>query len=90
MIKKIPLGRKTNKFALVDEDDFLKVAHLNWHESICGAAQRRPYRGKQRKKGCIFMHYVLLNLTGRKGVRVKHLNGNRLDCRRKNMVLEKH
>lgn len=85
-MRKIPLGRK-NKFAYVDNDDYSDVAHFQWHESVCGAAQRRPYRAK-KKKGCIFLHHVLLGLKGNRGkTRVVHKNGNRLDCRRCNMVV---
>lgn len=89
MTKRIPLGRKGQLFALVDEEDFMKVAHLAWHKSICDAAQRRPYKGKNRdkRKTCIFLHYVILDLVGKKGVKVKHINGNRLDCRKKNMLI---
>ena len=86
MTRKIPLGNK-NKFALVDVDDFLKVAQFTWHESICGGAQRRPR--KDGKRGCEFLHYRILDIVGKKKLRVKHLNGNRLDCRQKNMIVEK-
>ena len=80
-MRKIPLGNK-KKFAIVDDQDFMKIARHKWHLSICGAAQRRPWEGEKRKS--VFLHQQILDIIGDKR-RVIHMDGNRLNCRRKNL-----
>lgn len=81
---KIRLGNQ-NKFAIVDEEDARRVLKYPWHSSSCEGAITRPY--KNGKKKCIFLHRFVLNL--KEHVKIKHKNGNRFDCRKKNLILLK-
>ena len=80
-MRKIPLGNR-KRFAKVDDKDFIRIAEHRWHLSICGAAQRRPWIGK--KRGSVFLHQELLGIIGAKR-RIIHLDGDRLNCQRKNL-----
>lgn len=83
-MKKISIGKK--KYVFVDDDDFDLASIFKWHLSVCGAAQRRPY--VKGRKQCVFLHRYLLGVISDE-LMVKHLNGNRLDCRRKNLAIVK-
>lgn len=82
-MKKIYLGSDSKKFALVDDEDYPVVSRYKWHASICGGAQRRPYKSK--RKECIFIHRFILGVDNE--IKVKHKNGNRLDCRKSNLIV---
>lgn len=83
-MRKIPLGISGKEHVVVDDADYKKVVQYFWHKSICGAAQRRPR--KDGKRGMVFLHQQILGIAGKKR-KIRHINGNRLDCRRKNMEL---
>lgn len=76
--------------ALVDDKDFLKVAHLKWRAFV------RPHtvyavRTSGRRPGprkTVYMHRVILNC--KEGQCVDHRNRNGLDNRRANMRIATH
>jgi HNH endonuclease len=69
--------------ALVDEEDFLRVSHLNWFLSPQGYAYRTSPRDANGKRSSILLHRLLLDFPA--GLEVDHINGNRLDNRRENL-----
>ena len=71
-------GKKANgKSVKVDDDDYEKYNHLNWHLSDTGYAVRRTNGETTR------LHRLIMNCP--EGLVVDHLNGNKLDCRKSNM-----
>lgn len=78
----IPLkgrGGEIRAFAIIDDDDFDLVNGHNWH--LCDGYAKMRIIGQGGKK--IFLHR-LINKTP-SGCFTDHINGNRLDCRRKNL-----
>ncbi len=79
------------KVALVDDEDFEKVSQLKWyaHDSKNGRFYARHDfhigmdNGKELKKR-VFLHRFLLNMENSQ-IKVDHINGNTLDCRRRNL-----
>lgn len=72
----------TGNDAIVDIDDFERVNSLGkWHESDTGYAVIRSII--DGKKQTLRMHRVIMNCPN--GKVVDHLNGNKLDCRKKNL-----
>ena len=81
-MQKIPLSQqgkyKGRHFALVDDEDYLKVSKYRWSVSLpCGYAERR-IKGKLER-----MHRFIMNVP--KGFMIDHVNMNGLDNRRKNL-----
>jgi len=85
-MKKILL-ENTGNYTLIDDDDFEKVLSFGkWHESDTGYAVKR---GKvYGKSSTIRLHRVITDPP--KGVEVDHINGNRLDNRKKNLRVVSH
>lgn len=80
-IAKIHLDNTGND-VIVDIDDFERVNSLGkWHENDSGYAVRRDVIGG--KKQTLRLHRLVINCP--EGMVVDHLNGNRLDCRKKNL-----
>lgn len=72
----------TGNDVIVDIDDFERVNSLGkWHENDSGYAVRRDVIGG--KKQTLRLHRLVINCP--EGMVVDHLNGNRLDCRKKNL-----
>ena len=72
----------TGNDAIVDIDDFGRVNSLGkWYESDTGYAVIRSII--DGKKQTLRMHRVIMNCPN--GKVVDHLNGNKLDCRKKNL-----
>ena len=72
----------TGNDAIVDIDDFERVNSLGkWYESDTGYAVIRSII--DGKKQTLRMHRVIMNCPN--GKVVEHLNGNKLDCRKKNL-----
>lgn len=69
------------KHALVDDKDFERLSQFKWHLRHNGYAARN----KSRKVGggTIFMHRIVLGAP--KGMESDHINGDKLDNRRKNL-----
>jgi hypothetical protein len=70
--------------AIVDDVDFEKVSRLKWYLHTGYAARNSPENQLDWPK-IIFMHSMILPPP--KGYVVDHINGNRLDNRRKNLRL---
>lgn len=82
--KKIFMGgdRGKGKFALVDAEDYEKYGNKKWHLNSYGYATRAEYpRGEHYKR--LYLHREIMRCP--KGMVVDHLNGDKLDCRKKNM-----
>jgi hypothetical protein len=71
-MKKIPV-----KYALVDDEDYLRIKNFNYSLTHYGYAMRYQ-KGKY-----IFMHRDVL--TPKRGEEVDHINGDKLDNRRENL-----
>lgn len=80
-IAKIHLDNTGND-VIVDIDDIERLNSLGkWHENDSGYAVRRVVIGG--KKQTLRLHRLVINCP--EGMIVDHLNGNRLDCRKKNL-----
>ena len=81
-MKLIPLTPLTsNKFALVDDDDFAYLTQWKWECNAFGYALRRTY--SKKKLTIIWMHREI-NKTP-KGFVTDHINRNKLDNRKINL-----
>lgn len=79
---KIPLTK--GKFAVIDDDDYDKIAGYKWCFAKAGyAASRKKNYGEQ-----VLMHRIILNAG--KTQSVDHKNGNGLDNRKNNIRLCSH
>lgn len=78
-MKKIPLTQC--KVALVDNDSYIQLKDKGWIYHSQGYAYTWDRTGEKPK--CILMHR-LINKTP-KGLDTDHINGNRLDNRKKNL-----
>ena len=76
-MKLIPLG-KSNKFAIIDDEDFEKVNYLKWY--LCGRRYAHCY------PGWILLHRYILNVTDR-NIHVDHKDDNGLNCQKENLRL---
>lgn len=75
-----------NKFAIIDEDDYLLVKDFKWYLDKTSAGYRA--RGRQKKAprcSPVLMHRLIMDAT--KGMTIDHRNGNGLDNRRENLRL---
>jgi hypothetical protein len=80
-VKYIPLTG-TDKCAIIDDDDFLRVSKNRWQLSDNGYA-RRTIKVKGVYKG-LLLHRFILGITDRK-IWTDHINQNKLDCRKSNL-----
>lgn len=72
----------TGNDVVIDAEDFERISALGkWHESDTGYAVIRSVI--DGKKQTLRMHRVIMNCPN--GEVVDHLNGNKLDCRKKNL-----
>ena len=80
-MKRISLTQ--GKVALVDNRDFEELNKFKWH---CGngAARRAEWDKDEKKLNCIYMHRQIMGFPDSD---IDHINGNRLDNRRKNTRL---
>jgi len=72
--------------ALVDDEDYEKFNQFNWSAHINGVAKkyyavRRVKKDSQSKE--LYLHREIMNAPN--GLFVDHINGDTLDCRKKNM-----
>jgi hypothetical protein len=75
MTKRIPLGR--GLFALIDDEDYELIAAFSWH--LHGSSNCEGYYAASNVK----MHRMIINAPP--GTVVDHINGNKLDNRKKNL-----
>lgn len=73
---------KSGQVALIDADLYLKLARYRWIISPYGPYRYRTFAGKQRRE--YLSHVVTAAPRGRM---VRHLNQNKLDCRRANLLV---
>lgn len=85
-MRRIPLTQ--GKFALVDDKDFEYLRQWKWHLSSGGYAARARTHLDGKGSHLIFMHRVLTRGWGKKDV--DHINGKKLDNRRKNLRVISH
>lgn len=81
-MKRIKLGGKLLKYALVDDDMFEYLNQWHWGYSR-GYALRDKVNIKGIPKGKIFMHRVIMQTPV--GMETDHKNGNKADNRRENL-----
>jgi len=90
-MKRIPLSKQ--KFALVDDEDFERIAQLRWQASLESrgtkwyAIRRETIDGKVVK---IRMHHFVLGIRSHElppGFVVDHKNHDSLDNRRENLEI---
>lgn len=83
-VKKIFISGKKGKgkFVLVDAEDYEKYGGKKWHLNSYGYATRAEYPKNEHYKR-VYLHREIMNCP--KGMVVDHLNGDKLDCRKKNM-----
>lgn len=80
-MKKIKLTK--NKFAIIDNDDFLRISYYKWHYRAEYATRNSSrLEGKQT---AILMHREILKLNKNNKFDVDHINGNKLDNRKINL-----
>jgi hypothetical protein len=85
-MKKILL-ENTGNYTLIDNEDYEKVISFGkWHENDSGYAVKRG--AVYGKSSTIRLHRVIADPP--KGLEVDHINGNRLDNRRKNLRVVSH
>lgn len=80
-MKRIKLTR--NKYALVDNNDYEKVSKIKWYCTVHGYAANRNWHNP-----IIYMHRFIMESPQNKIV--DHINGNKLDNRRKNLRISSH
>lgn len=79
---RIPLSQ--GKFALVDREDFIRVAEYQWHVAKKVVAGREYFYAKTNiDKKTVWLHRFILNVSC--GILVDHRNRDGLDCRRSNL-----
>lgn len=83
-MKKIKLTR--GKFALVDDEDFEKVAQYSWYSMTNGYAARDEWLGNGQKR-MVYMHRFILEAPDDRKIVVDHKNGKKHDNRRENIRL---
>lgn len=84
-MREIPLTR--GYVAMVDDEDYERVSNIHWHAVIHRKkvyAQRPLYK----QTGPASLHRFILDAP--KGFEVDHIDGNSLNCTRKNMRLCDH
>ena len=89
-MKYIPLTR--GDIAIVDDKDYPRLAPHSWHRTLTGYARRSRTNaavadGKKRFES---MHYEVLGISPVSGLEVDHINGNKLDNRKKNLRVCSH
>jgi hypothetical protein len=84
----IPLHAKDGTvaaFAMVDALDHAEVAHHRWH--LSNGYVRRLVTISRKRQYPVLLHRGLLGLRRNDGQEVDHRNGDKLDCRRRNLRL---
>jgi hypothetical protein len=90
-VKEIPLSN-SGRMALVDDDDYRDVASEKWFAVRRHSDPRHEIWVAMRcgERGTVYMHREILGLNRNDGMEVLHVNGNRLDNRKANLVVPGH
>lgn len=68
---------------MIDDVDFEKVSQFTWALVPQGYARRNKWIREAKKYKKVYLHRFIMNTPD--GIRVDHINHNKLDCRRANM-----
>jgi len=83
-MKKLPLTR--GKYLLIDDDQLHLISK---YKLFCRGSEKLPYAAFVIKKGNgKYVHRFIIK--AKKGQIVDHINGNSLDCRKKNLRIVSH
>lgn len=85
-MRRIPLrgrGGGIRAYALVDDEDYERVAAHRWSLQGTGYAHRKV--GPKGAQTAILLHRFILGLEKGDGLHTDHRNGDRLDCQRANL-----
>lgn len=69
--------------ALVDDEDYDRVAAHPWHAHPPNGRTQRWYAARKHEGRTVYLHRFVTAAPA--GVEVDHANGNGLDCRRSNL-----
>lgn len=83
-MKMLKIGRSS--FAYVDDEDYDRLNEFTWYVGYMNGKQKFAYTrdiidGRVRN---ISLHSMVMNVSN---VRISHRNGDKLDCRKENMLL---
>lgn len=78
MFLMIPVKSRPNNSILISAQDYEMVKGFNWTITASGYPTRRVPGDQSGKK--VYLHKEVF------GSSAKHINGNRLDCRRQNLI----
>lgn len=84
-VKTIALGGKRGGHTLVDDDVYEWASRMAWHVSAKGYVEGR--KGSGRKAPLVRLHREILGLTRGDGVKIDHLDRDRLNNQRSNLRL---
>jgi hypothetical protein len=70
--------------AIVDADDYDRIARYNWSLRNGYARRLAMFGGKRR---AVYMHREIVGATHGDGLQVEHRNGNKVDNRRANLLV---
>lgn len=76
-------GKNSDKYVLVDDDDYDELIKYKWYVNTCGYASKYKRLGK-RQIGTL-MHRLILGLSPKDGFVVDHINRDILDNRKSNL-----
>lgn len=81
-MKRLMVKRKPRKYAIIDSEDHPKLAQYRW--GLAGGSKQDGYYAARTEAGqTIYLHRQVMG--AKKGQEVDHINGNRLDARKKNL-----
>ena len=87
MVKLIVKGREV----LIDDEDYERVMYYTWRINNGYVITNTKIKDNQEKlRFNLKLHRLVLNLKKGDGLIVDHINGNRLDNRKKNLRLVNH
>lgn len=92
-MREIKLGgsKAIGKFLIVDEDDYDRISKFSWSMDKDGYAQAHLKGSWDKVKNTgkkVKAHRIIIDCPD--GMEVDHKNGNRLDCRKKNLRVATH
>src|SRR5690349_13220412 len=83
-MKKLKLLGKTIRYALVDDEDFELVSKYQWSVAASSDYVKREFGGRHQKRKVIRLDDLLIEHGP--GFHVIHKDGDKLDCRKENLL----